>query len=101
MVDYMTEDELNEIETRCNGTSRDNWVADVAERDRDWPGPFQLKGGIPLEFGWDGEEGIYGEKCDFEFIAHARQDIPLLISEIRKLKKQITKELASTKHLVR
>ena len=93
----MTEDDLIKIEERCINTSTDKWFVDIDKKDASWPGPFSLKDGIPLTFGYDGEEGIYGEKEDFEFIAHARQDIPLLIAEIRRLKEQLTNKSSGLK----
>lgn len=55
------------------------WKPDYEEVGVSWPGKFILKDGLPLQFGWDGEEGIYADNnFDLEFIAASRTMGPAL-----------------------
>ena len=81
----MTEEELAEIENRCLAASPLPWVSWGEGRDhvagshviitgtKETPGPdLHLEGGTV---------------ADHDFIAHARQDVPRLIEEIRRLRR--------------
>jgi len=76
----MTEKELKEIEERCNKTTKGPWESMIEGRDHTSGDSFIMTGG----------EDIYINNPLFDnnqdFIANAKQDIPKLISEIRKLK---------------
>lgn len=90
----MTDDELKAIEARANAAT---------------PGEWQVGPEIPLAKGREGlmhiNAGDYGEvarllsylqdaelagrwRADAQFIAHAREDIPKLIAEIRRLREE-------------
>ena len=77
----MTEEELKEIENRCNKATKGPWKSMIEGRDHTSGDSFIMT---------DGED-IYISNPLFDnnqdFIASARQDIPKLIEEIRKLKK--------------
>ncbi|WP_435624761.1 hypothetical protein [Flagellimonas sp.] len=77
----MTEKELQEIEDRCNNATKGPWKSMIEGRDHTSGDSFIMTGG----------EDIYISNPLFDnnqdFIANAKQDIPKLIAEIRKLKK--------------
>lgn len=76
----ITEEELQEIEARCNATTPGPWVSWVEGRDHLSGDHFiQTKG-----------EDIYlsgATIADQDFMANAHQDIPRLIAEIRRLRR--------------
>ena len=76
----MTEKELKKIEDRCNKATKGPWKSMIEGRDHTSGDGFIMTGG----------EDIYIDNPlldnNQDFIANAKQDIPKLISEIRKLK---------------
>ena len=76
----MTKKELKEIEERCNKSTKGPWKSIIEGRDQTSGSSFIMT---------DGED-IYISNPLFDnnqdFIASAKQDIPKLIAEIRKLK---------------
>lgn len=81
----ISDDELNLIIQRCEKATKGPWISYVEGRDHTSGSNFILTGtecnrrkNIEL---------IGGTIDDQEFIAHARQDIPKLINEIKRLKK--------------
>ena len=80
----ITEEELLQIEQRANQAQPEPWKAFIEGRDHESGSDFIMTG----------NEGQRGEDiemigvtiADYDFIAHARQDIPRLIREIRELK---------------
>lgn len=76
---------LKEVLKRCNDSTKGPWVASIEGRDH------PLGGESLIIRGQDGsEEDLYligGTSQDIDFIANARQDIPLLLGEIERLKK--------------
>lgn len=80
----ITEQELREIELRCMKAQSGPWKAYIEGRDHE-SGSDIIKTGESDQGGEDIE--ISGAtQADYDFIAHARQDIPKLIEEIRRLK---------------
>ena len=76
---------LDEIEARCNAASSGPWISFIEGIDHTSGSDFIMTG-TPEERGEDIElSGATHE--DQIFIAHARQDIPALIGEIRRLRK--------------
>jgi hypothetical protein len=80
----MDEQQLQEIERRCAAASPAPWVSCVEGRDHDAGSNFILTGtgkarGADIEL-------TGATIADQDFIAHARQDIPRLLAEIRRLK---------------
>ena len=65
----MTEDELTEIAHRASAARSGPWVSYVEGRDH------HGGAGVPI--------------ADQDFIASARQDIPRLVAEIRRLRKVV------------
>jgi hypothetical protein len=78
----MTEQEIQEIESRCNAASPGPWSSYVEGRDHESGSNLIMTNG---KSGFDIE--LTGATvADQDFIAHARQDIPNLLAEIRRLK---------------
>jgi hypothetical protein len=90
----MTKEELEEIKARCEATSVAPWVSFIEGRDCESGSSFIMTG-IPKGdhiWGENRGEDLYltgGTNADLDFIAHARQDIPMLLEEIERLKKII------------
>jgi hypothetical protein len=85
--------EIVAMKRRYEATSIAPWVTFVEGRDMELGGSSFIMTGIPKGDNIWGEsrgEDIYitgGTIADQDFIAHARQDIPMLIAEIERLKK--------------
>jgi hypothetical protein len=80
----LSEKELNEILERCNSTTRGPWRSYVEGRDHLSGDHFIMTG----ESENRGED-IYlsgATTADQDFIAHAKQDVPRLVNEVRRLK---------------
>jgi hypothetical protein len=76
----MTENDLREIETRCNRATKGPWQSFVEGRDQTSGSSFIRTGGL------DDIELTGASDEDQDFIAHARQDIPALLAEVRRLR---------------
>ena len=79
----ITEEELQQIEQRADQAQPGPWKAFVEGRDHEGGSDFIMTG-------TDGQRGddiemIGASIADYDFIAHARQDIPRLVDEIRRL----------------
>jgi hypothetical protein len=87
--------EIVGMKRRYEATSVAPWVTFVEGRDMELGGSSFIMTGIPKgENIWDEKRGedIYitgGTIADQDFIAHARQDIPMLIAEIERLRKMM------------
>jgi len=80
----MSEEELIEIENRCNSSTPGPWKSFIEGRDHTSGSHFIMTGNKNNR-GNDFE--IDGARMeDYDFIANAKQDIPNLIQEIRRLK---------------
>ena len=74
----MTEQELAEIESRVRAATPGPWRSFIEDRDHECGSNFIKTQGEDIEL-------IGGTDADQDFIAHARQDVPLLVEEIRRL----------------
>ena len=83
----MTEEELQEIELRESKTQSGPWKAYIEGRNHESGSSFIMTG-IGGNRG-DDIELNGATMADYDFISNAKQDIPKLIAEIRKLKKNI------------
>jgi len=90
MNDNISDQELEEIETRANNASSAPWQSYVEGRDHTGGDDFVMVGE-----GKQRGDDMYIRRDtkpasteDQDFIAHARQDIPRLIAEIRRLRSQ-------------
>ena len=82
----ITEEELKQIEQRANKAQAGPWKAFIEGIDHESGSDFIMTGLGELR-GEDIE--LTGATiADYYFIANARQDIPLLIKEIRELRKK-------------
>ena len=79
----MTENELNEIEERANAATPGKWdyvLSAFINKDAKDDQPYGVRPrGADFYWGYDSKE-------DANFIAHAREDIPALIAEVRQLR---------------
>lgn len=78
----MTDLRLDEIETRCNAATPGPWGVCTCSLN----GPCSNEKGVRVSFCTDGLPDRADYPLDAEFIAHARQDIPSLIAEVRRLR---------------
>lgn len=80
----MKDEELKEIEERCNKATAGPWISFIEGRNH-------TSGSNFIRTNQDDIELIGASDADQDFIAHARQDIPLLINEIYQLKMLLNK----------
>jgi hypothetical protein len=93
----ITDKQLEEIMARCNATTVAPWVAFIEGRDCESGSSFIMTGITDGENIWGPSRGndleISGAtNADLDFIAHARQDIPILVSEIKRLRRIIVEQ---------
>jgi hypothetical protein len=88
---------IAEIACRCEAARSAPWVAYIEDRDFSCGSSF-----IAIGEGDDRDEDLYltGDDravpvADLDFIAHARQDIPFLLAEVKRLQ-QIVANLKLT-----
>jgi hypothetical protein len=89
MIDEpLTDAELDAIKARVVAASKAPWQSFVEGRDHTSGDNFIRVGGLE-----DDEPDVYGSRdtgpasvADQDFIAHARQDIPRLLAEVRRLR---------------
>lgn len=87
----MTDNEIKQIEDRCNKATSGPWVSYIEGRDHESGSDFIMTAGNDIEL-----TGATAD--DQDFIAHARQDIPDLINEIYSLKSEINKLKKDLRH---
>ncbi|WP_322076694.1 hypothetical protein [Burkholderia cepacia] len=86
----MNDEKLNEIEARCKAATPGPWVSYVEGRDHESGSNFIMTG--PEGRRSDDIELSGATIADQDFIAHARQDIPLLVAEIRRLREMLMRK---------
>ena len=94
MSEGLTEAELAVIERRASAATAGPWQAFVEGRDHFGGDNFIRTGGdddeapdmyVTLSY-WDNERPVAAGAADLDFIANAKQDIPTLIAEVRRLR---------------
>jgi hypothetical protein len=90
----MTPEELQQIQERCDRATPGSWQSYIEGRDCESGSSFIMTGIAPGENIWGESRGedIYlpgATNADQDFVAHARQDIPRLVTEIRWLQQQL------------
>ncbi|MCC7075331.1 MAG: hypothetical protein IT383_28720 [Deltaproteobacteria bacterium] len=80
----MTDDELKAIRSRCDAATRGPWKAYVEGRDHESGSSFIRTGG---EARGEDIELSGATPADYDFIAHARQDVPALVVEVARLRR--------------
>ncbi|MEA2695941.1 MAG: hypothetical protein QOI66_212 [Myxococcales bacterium] len=81
-VTQITVGELEEIEVRCAAATRGPWRSLVEGRDHVAGSNFIQTDGEDIEL-------IGASGADQDFIAHARQDVPQLVAEVRRLRRRL------------
>jgi hypothetical protein len=76
---FLSEKELSEISQRCEQATSGPWKSYVEGRDHFSGSDFIMTAGEDLYL-----TGV--TVLDQDFIAHARQDVPRLVMEVRRLK---------------
>ncbi|MDQ1816641.1 hypothetical protein RBA41_25395 [Massilia sp. CCM 9210] len=84
MKDILSDAELTEIESRANRASRGPWRSYVEGRDHTSGSSFIMTG--PEEMRGQDIELAGASVADQDFLAGARQDIPALVNEVRRLR---------------
>ena len=86
----ISEKELEEIEARALKASTGPWKSYIEGRDHDSGDSF-----IMIGSGYNRQEDMYVSRGsgplsseDLDFIAHARQDVSVLVAEIKRLKSE-------------
>ena len=81
--EMLSDEQLNLMEERCKSATSGPWRSYVEGRDFD-------SGSSVIVRGESGQESdlylLGGTIADQDFIAHARQDVPLLLDEIKRLR---------------
>lgn len=85
----MTNEELNAIEQRCNAATEGPWEM-CASSIVKWEGGM-------LAAEWIDNSGMPREQlmADGAFIAHAREDVPRLIAEVKRLRFALQEVIAA------
>ena len=87
MEPSLTDEELQAIKDRCAAATRGPWRSYIEGRDHTSGSDFIMTGE-----GSDRGEDIElssATKADQDFIAHARQDVPRLLAEVERLRRQL------------
>jgi hypothetical protein len=87
----VTNEQLNEMEARCNAATPAPWQSFIEGRDHTAGSDFIRTGG--LDDSCPDIELIGATHVDQDFIAHARQDVPALIAEVRRLRALVGQSL--------
>jgi hypothetical protein len=89
----LSDDDLDAIEQRASLASPAPWEAFVEDRDHTSGDTFIRIGGLDVsqpdmyvcQYGV-GPSPVEVSDADLDFIAHARQDVPRLVAEIKRLR---------------
>jgi hypothetical protein len=84
----LTDGDLERIEQRCNAATKEPWESFVEGRDHLAGGNFIRTGGLDDDS--PDIELLGATVDDQDFIAHARQDVPRLLQEVRRLKRLLS-----------
>jgi hypothetical protein len=84
----VTDKELDEIAMRCAAAQSGPWVSFVEGRDHTSGSNFIQVG--QGESRGDDIELTGATTADQDFIAHARQDVPRLLDEVRRLRRKLS-----------
>ncbi len=82
----ISENELTAIRNRAENASDGPWKAYVEGRDMDCGSSFIRTQGEDIEL-------IGASVADIDFIANARQDIPMLLDEIERLRSKLNEDI--------
>ena len=79
-TDSISDAELEQILARCGAATAGPWKACLEGRDHESGSDFIMTAGEDIELTGAGS-------ADYDFIAGARQDVPRLVAEIRRLRR--------------
>lgn len=83
-INHITDEELQAIQLRCDAATPGPWKSFIEGRDHQSGSNFIMTG---EEDSRNEDIELTGaSEADQDFIAHARQDIPRLLEEIKRLK---------------
>ena len=99
----MTDQEIIEIKKRAEMATKGLWKSYIEGRDHESGNDFIMTGISENEDIWSEGRGTDIElmgatQVDQDFIANARQDVPKLLDEIERLKKEINNLKESKKY---
>lgn len=77
--EHMTDQELDRIQELCDAATPGPWVSFVEGRDHESGSSFIRTAGPDIELSGASE-------ADQDFVASARQDVVLLVAEVRQLR---------------
>lgn len=83
----LSKQELSEIKARCDFASPGPWISYVEDRDHTSGSNFIMTG--PENTRGEDIELTGATIADQDFIAYARQDIPRLLDEIKRLQEKL------------
>jgi hypothetical protein len=87
MSEPLSKEFIDSIKQRCEATTKGPWIASVEGCDHPLGGEtLIIRGKDPRE------DDLYlfgGTVEDYDFVANAKQDIPLLLEEIERLQEEI------------
>ncbi len=97
MADELTDSELEAIEARAAAALPGPWRAFIEGRNHDSGSDFIQTGGVDdsapdiyVTLSYHGSEPEdVPQPADWDFIAHAREDVPRLVAEVRRLRQTI------------
>jgi hypothetical protein len=93
----LTDAELQAIKARCDAATSGPWEAVVEGRDQSSGSSF-IETPLGSTRGYDIEMSGATE-ADYDFIAHARQDIPRLLQEIDRLRRELASRASAANHV--
>ena len=87
-IDHLTDDDLKRIQELCDAATKGPWKAYVEGRDHESGSSFIQTSGSDIEL-------TGATEADYDFIASAREDVPRLLAEVKKLQKALALTTAS------
>ena len=78
-ISALSQEDLEEISSRCQGATAGPWTSYVEGRDHESGSSFIMTSGEDIELAG-------ATIADQDFIAHARQDVPRLLEEVQRLR---------------
>ena len=84
MASVLDDSELLRIQRLCEAATPGPWKAYIEGRDHESGSSFIQTSGPDIELSGARDE-------DYDFIASARQDLPRLLDEVRRLRQQLLK----------
>ena len=83
MTQPLESEYLKAVQKRCNLATKGPWIASIEGRDHPLGGDTVILRGTNRD-----KDDLYligGTANDYDFVANARQDIPMLLQEIERL----------------